>query len=250
MSAALLGVILAAGEGKRMRSPVPKAIQPLCGRPMISYLIDSLGSLGLDEIVVVVGASEAEVAAALASQPAGATPVRLARQPQPLGSGDAAAAGLAQVQGDAVVIIVPVDTPLLGAETLGHLLDAHGEAQVAATMLVTEREDPFGYGRVLRSPAGEVLGLVEEGDASAAERALREVGTSIYCFSLSPLRQALSQLRPDNAQGELYLTDVIGLMVAAGHRVGAMAAPAQEVMGVNDPEQLAAAEAVLRGRMR
>jgi bifunctional UDP-N-acetylglucosamine pyrophosphorylase / glucosamine-1-phosphate N-acetyltransferase len=245
----LVGVVLAGGEGKRMRSAVPKPIQEVCGKPMILYLVESLVELGVAEVVVVVGRNAEAVAAVIGAAGPWQVPVRFARQENPRGTGDAAATALGVLNGLPDVVIVPSDAPLLEAATLRRLAGELASGSAAA-LLTSVMDDPTGYGRVLRSQAGKVLRLVEEGDATPAQRALSEVGCSTYCFAAAPLRAALDELAPDNVLGELYLTDVIGLLVAAGHQVATVVAPAAEVMGVNDPDQLAAVEAVLAAKGR
>ncbi|MDQ4130411.1 MAG: bifunctional UDP-N-acetylglucosamine diphosphorylase/glucosamine-1-phosphate N-acetyltransferase GlmU, partial [Actinomycetota bacterium] len=168
-------------------------------------------------------------------------------QEQQLGTGHAAAQALAGLDEDTErVLVLPGDTPLLTSSTLGRLLQAPGKA--SAALLTVELEDPTGYGRILRDEAGRVRGVVEEADASQAQRNLREANAGIYRFERRRLAEALERLTPANAQSELYLTDVVGILVDEGHDVQAVSAPAEEVSGVNDRVQLAAAGGALRER--
>ena len=178
-------------------------------------------------------------------------------QPVQRGTGEAALIGLSglpdDLEGgadfDADVIVLPGDTPLLTAETIGELVRRHRESDVAATVLTAVLDDPTGYGRVVRGKNGRVARIVEHRDATPEEREIAEVNTSIYCFKRSLLAPALRRLEPDNAQGEYYLTDVISVLATAGHAVDSVVAPsAAEASGVNDRLQLAAAETEMRRR--
>jgi bifunctional UDP-N-acetylglucosamine pyrophosphorylase/glucosamine-1-phosphate N-acetyltransferase len=246
-------VVLAAGEGTRMRSATPKVLHPLCGRPMLLHVLDALGGLTLDRVVVVVGHGASEVAAVLDAAPT-KVPVELAVQERRLGTGDAVAVALrasaeyAELDDD--VLVVVGDCPLLRTETLAALVRGHRLADAAASLLTMRLDDPTGYGRIVRGPDGRVDRIVEQGDASPDERAIDEVNPSIYCFRRSLLAPALRRLTPDNDKGEYYLTDVIAVLRAAGHPVLAVDAPdPSEALGVNDREQLASAEAQLRARI-
>ncbi|HTW05887.1 MAG TPA: NTP transferase domain-containing protein [Acidimicrobiales bacterium] len=250
----LAAVVLAAGEGTRMRSTRPKPLHRLCGRPMVMWVLDALSGLGLSRAVVVVGHGSTRMTKALAEARSPAVPLEVVEQPVQRGTGDALSVALTAFNDDDGemddLLVVPGDTPLLRAGTLSDLVDAHREASAAATLLTARLPDPRGYGRVVRSRDGRVSAVVEEVDATEEERAIDEVGTSIYVFRRSVLAPALRRLSPDNAQGEYYLTDVISVLHGAGYPVVSLVVPeAEEVSGVNDRSQLAAAEAVLRGRI-
>ena len=218
-------VVLAAGEGTRMRSATPKVLHPLCGRPMVLHVLDRLVELPLARIVVVVGHSAELVSKTVQEQLATEIPLEFVEQSKRLGTGDAAGVGLT------------------GS---GFDLDTEDDVLV----LTAELDDPTGYGRVVRDAHGAVDRIVEETDANDAELAITEVNSSIYCFRRGLLAPALRRLEPENGKGEYYLTDVIGVLRAAGHLVVGTPAPdATETLGVNDRAQLAAAEAVLRGRI-
>jgi bifunctional UDP-N-acetylglucosamine pyrophosphorylase/glucosamine-1-phosphate N-acetyltransferase len=250
----LSAVVLAAGEGTRMRSATPKVLHPLCGRPMILHVLDRLVELPLARVVVVVGHGAERVTKTVQEQLATETPVEFVEQRRQRGTGDAASVGLAgsgfDLDGEDDVLVLTGDTPLLRAETLATLATEHRLTDAAATVLTAELDDPFGYGRIVRGARGGVDRIVEQGDANEAELAITEVNSSIYCFRRGLLAPALRRLDPENVQGEYYLTDVVEVLRAAGHLVvGARADDATEILGVNDRAQLAVAEKVLRQRI-
>jgi len=237
-----------------MRSTRPKPLHRLCGRPMVLWVLDALSGLELSRVVVVVGHGSTRMAKALAEARSPGAPLEVVEQPVQRGTGDAVSVALTAFSDDDGelddLVVLPGDTPLLRPATLTALLDAHRGASAAATLLTARLEDPTGYGRVVRSRDGRVAGIVEEADATPEERAISEVGTSIYAFRRSLLAPALRRLSPDNAQGEYYLTDVIAVLHDAGYPVLSMVSPDPvEANGVNDRAQLAAAEAVLRARI-
>ncbi|MDP9070199.1 MAG: NTP transferase domain-containing protein [Actinomycetota bacterium] len=250
---ALSAVILAAGEGSRMRSARPKPVHALCGRPMVLHVVDALAELLVERVVVVVGHGAEHVTKALVeSAPLGLS-VDFVEQRVQRGTGDAVSVGLTAFPDDDVddsdIVVLPGDTPLLRPPTLAALVQAHRAADAAATLLTARVDDPGGYGRVVRDRNGRVARIVEQADASAEELAIDEVNTSIYCFRRSLLAPALRRLSPENAQGEYYLTDVVGVLHDAGYPViSQVAADSVETSGVNDRAQLAVAEAELRHR--
>jgi bifunctional UDP-N-acetylglucosamine pyrophosphorylase/glucosamine-1-phosphate N-acetyltransferase len=248
----LAAVILAAGEGTRMKSSVPKVLHPLCGRPMLLYVVGALEQLALERIVVVVGHGSEQVIKTLQRETD--VPLEFVEQRVQRGTGDAVSVGLTvfpddlDEEGD--IIVVPGDTPLLRAETLAELARHHDESGVAASVLTARLPDPTGYGRIVRGKDGGVEAIVDHWDATEEERAIDEVNTSIYCFRRGLLAPALRRLSPENAQGEYYLTDAIAVLRQAGHKVSAMESPeVAEAMGVNDQVQLAEAEGALRARI-
>ena len=248
----ITAVVLAAGEGTRMRSNTPKVLHPLCGRPMLLHVVDSLCALPLERIVVVVGHGAERVTKTLQEQLATELPVEFVEQPVARGTGDAMTVALGvfdDLDAEDDLIVVPGDTPLLRPETLAALATEHRVAEAAATILTTRLADVDGYGRVLRDQNGRVDRIVEQPDATEEERLVDEVNTSIYCFRRNLLAPALRRLSPENAQGEYYLTDAIQVLRRAGHLVRAFETEPAEVLGVNDRVQLAAAEAELRGRV-
>jgi bifunctional UDP-N-acetylglucosamine pyrophosphorylase / glucosamine-1-phosphate N-acetyltransferase len=239
-------VVLAAGEGKRFRSALPKPLHPVAGRPLLWHVLAAAAPLKADRTVVVVGNGADQVAGAVEGFDLG--PVDFAVQADQRGTGDALAAALPLVDGDGDVVVLSGDTPLTSTALLEGLLDAHRSARAAATLLTCTLEDPTGYGRILRDADGAVTGVVEERDATPAQRRLREVGAGMYVFA-RPALDGLAELRPDNDQGEYYLPDLVPLVLAGGGRVATAEGPEEEARGVNDRVELAAAEAVLRRRL-
>jgi bifunctional UDP-N-acetylglucosamine pyrophosphorylase / glucosamine-1-phosphate N-acetyltransferase len=246
MGESLTVVVLAAGEGKRFRSALPKPLHPVCGRPLLWHVLAAAAPLKADRTIVVVGNGADQVTAAVEAFDLG--PVGFAVQAAQRGTGDALAAALPLLEGDGDVLVLFGDTPLVSAELLEGLVDAHRSARAAATLLTCAMTDPTGLGRVLRDPDGAVLRIVEERDATPEQRAVREVSAGMYVFR-RPVLNGLSELRPDNDQGEYYLPDLVPQVLAGGGRLVTAEGPEEEVMGVNDRIELAAAEAVLRRRL-
>lgn len=250
MNQACAAIVLAAGAGTRMGSDLPKPLHPVAGRAMVLRVLDSLAGIDAHPVVVVVGHGADRVRAAVSDGAPGGGRVVFAEQPQQLGTGDAARIGLAALRGAGAedVLILPGDTPLLRTATLAHLVEERRRVGAAACLLTARLHDPTDYGRVVRS-AGTVA-IVEQRDASPSEAAINEINAGVYCFDIDRLRRALPQLRQANAASEYYLTDVIGHLARSSHVVSTLLAPdADEVLGVNSPEQLAACEAALAVRL-
>ena len=252
MTAPLYAIVLAAGEGTRMRSERPKPLHRLCGRPMVLHVLDALAELDVAQVVVVVGHRGEWVTKALMEQAPPSLRIEFVEQPTQRGTGDAAAVALTGLpdDGDGDVVVLPGDTPLLRPQTLAALVRHHRASEAGATLLIADVPEPTGYGRIVRAKGDLVERVVEETDATDDERAIREICTSIYCFRRGILAPSLRRLSPANAQGEYYLTDVVGVLSAAGYAVHAFAAADPvETAGVNDRAQLAFAEAELRDRI-
>jgi len=242
-------VVLAAGEGTRMKSArTPKVLHELLGRTLLGHVVASARALDPEHLVVVVGHARDQVTAHLAEIDPAATAV--VQDPQN-GTGHAvqvALAGLADLQGTVVVVLG--DAPLLTEQTLGELVEGHVRSGAATTVLTAVVDDPTGYGRIVRDGAGGVVAIVEHKDADAQVRRLAEINSGVFAFDAARLREALGALTTDNAQGELYLTDVVALHRRAGHPVaGHVVADAVETMGINDRVQLSQARALLRDRI-
>jgi bifunctional UDP-N-acetylglucosamine pyrophosphorylase/glucosamine-1-phosphate N-acetyltransferase len=234
-------VILAAGEGKRMKSTLPKVLQPIAGRPMLAHVIDTARSLGAAGIHVVYGHGGEQVRAAFVNQ----ADLFWAEQAQQLGTGHAVQQAMPGVPDDARVLVLYADVPLTGTDTLRSLLLAEGMLAV----LVAELDDPTGYGRVLRHPDGRVAAIVEHKDADASQRAVTTVNSGIIVADTTSLRRWLSALRNDNTQGEFYLTDVFAQAAADGCAAAtATCADPIEVEGANDAWQLARLERAFQQR--
>jgi bifunctional UDP-N-acetylglucosamine pyrophosphorylase / glucosamine-1-phosphate N-acetyltransferase len=250
----LSAVILAAGEGTRMRSARPKPLHMLCGRPMVMFVLDALRDCGADRAVVVVGHGAERVTKKL-HEATSRLALEFVEQRVQRGTGDAVMVGLTGFPDDddlddGDVVVLPGDTPLLRPETVANLVREHRLAGAACTILSAQLADPTGYGRVVRHKDGTVARVVEQADASPEERAITEVNTSIYCFRRSVLAPALRRITPNNSQGEYYLTDVVEVLRSAGYPVvPVVVGDPQETHGVNDRMQLALAEAELRRRI-
>ncbi len=241
-------VVLAAGQGTRMKSSTPKVLHRLGGRPLLGHVLRSAESLGAELVRVVVRHDRDRIVEALADYP-GALPVDQDDIP---GTGRAAQVGLealpADFDGD--VLILSGDVPLIEVATFRSMLDEHRARGADATLLGAELSDPRGYGRVLRGADGMVERIVEEKDATAEEAAVTEINPGVYVFRARPLRDALARVGTENAQGEMYLTDVVGLLRAAGGGIAAVTAPdAAAALGVNDRVQLADAARILNQRV-
>ena len=251
-------IVLAAGEGTRMRSQRPKPLHRICGRPMVLHVIHALRDVAPATTIVVVGHGADLVTAKVAVDAPGFTSTHFALQEVQHGTGHAVSIGLDalgyqlhdvnDIDDQSTVLVLPGDTPLLTHETVARLVSEHQTRGHAATVLVSRMSDPTGYGRVLRAKDGRVTRIVEQRDGTPEELAVDEINTSIYAFRRDLLGPALRQITPDNAQKEYYLTDVISVLASMGHRIGAVEAPAAETQGVNDRWQLAMAERELRAR--
>ncbi|MGN6325017.1 bifunctional UDP-N-acetylglucosamine diphosphorylase/glucosamine-1-phosphate N-acetyltransferase GlmU [Pseudolysinimonas sp.] len=231
-------IVLAAGAGTRMRSRTPKVLHPIAGVPMIGHVLQTARELGAAHVVAVLRHERDAVAAAVAEW---APEAVVADQDEMPGTGRAAEAGLAALPSDfdGDVVVVSGDVPLLDAGTLGELLTVHRATAAAATLLSAVVEDPTGYGRVVRDADGRLVRIVEQKDATDAERAVAEINSGTYVFAAAALREHLPRLAADNAQGERYLTDVVGLLAAAGSAIAAVpVAEPWRVEGVNDRVQL------------
>jgi bifunctional UDP-N-acetylglucosamine pyrophosphorylase / glucosamine-1-phosphate N-acetyltransferase len=233
-------VILAAGQGKRMRSDLPKVLQPLAGRPLLQHVLDCARELGADAIQVVYGHGGEHVRASFADQGLG-----WALQAEQRGTGHAVMQAMPAIPDDHLVLVLYGDVPLIRAATLKDLIARAGERSLALLSVILG--DPAGYGRVLRDNAGNVYRIVEQQDATRKELAVRESNTGVMAAPAAALKRWLGSLRNDNAQGEYYLTDVVTLAVRDGFKVEAVVAPTvAEVLGVNDRLQLAELEAAYR----
>ena len=250
----LSAIVLAAGEGTRMKSDRPKPLHLLCGRAMLLYVLDSLDDCTVTRAVVVVGHGAERVTKKLQEDEPDLV-LDFVEQHVQRGTGDAVSVGLTAFpddeidQLDADLLVLPGDTPLLRPDTIARLVARHRETDAACTILTARVPDPSGYGRVVRGKDDRVRRIVEHADASDAELEIDEINTSIYCFRQSVLAPALRRLSPENAQGEYYLTDVIEVLHDAGYGVFTLVAgDFRETQGVNDRVQLADAEAELRRR--
>ncbi|HET9593925.1 MAG TPA: bifunctional UDP-N-acetylglucosamine diphosphorylase/glucosamine-1-phosphate N-acetyltransferase GlmU [Solirubrobacterales bacterium] len=241
-----LVLVMAAGEGTRMRSSTPKMLHPVCGRPMVAWPIVAAREAGAGRVAAIVSPGR-DLSAGLPDD------VETCIQPQADGTGGAIRAALPLIEEAETVLVLSGDVPLISKKTIAALLDAHSSSQAAATMLTIELDDPAAYGRVVRDDDGWVERVVEAksaGDADASQLAIREINAGTYVFDAAPLAAALQGLSNDNAQGEYYLPDVFPALREAGHQVAAhLADDIAVTMGVNNRVDLAAVEAEGRRRL-
>ncbi len=232
---------MAAGMGTRMRSALPKHLHPLLGRRVVDWVIDAAGQAGVGRLVVVAAPDTRDAYEG----------VTVAVQEQPLGTGDAARSARGVLEGFAGrVLVLDAAAPLLTGEHLAALVAEHEQQGAAVTMLTVEPDRPLPYGRIVRDADGWVEAIVEEKDATDAQRAISELNSSIYVFEAAPLWESLDKLDTRNAQGELYLTDTIAHIVAGGGRAAAWVCPDPLAgLGINTRVELAVAGAVLRDRI-
>ncbi len=239
---ALTAVILAAGDSKRMRSKLPKALHRVSGRPLVDYPVRLSRALGA-RVVLVIGHGASEVRAAVGD----AKDLAYVEQKERLGTGHAVLQAHGAC-GEGAILVLPGDQPLMSQDMIQALVEHHGKTGAAATLLTAELPDATGYGRVIRE-GGRPVGIVEHRDATPAQRDIHEVGTSVYCFDAKSLWPALGQVVPQNEQGEYYLTDVIGILARSGATVEAVkATDPRECLGINDRSQLAEVASILRRR--
>jgi bifunctional UDP-N-acetylglucosamine pyrophosphorylase/glucosamine-1-phosphate N-acetyltransferase len=244
-TANLAVIIMAAGQGKRMKSVLPKVLHPVGGRPMVEYPLRAAEALAPSRVVVVVGHGGDAVAERISGR------ALIARQDPPRGTGDAVRCALSRIPKFAgTVVVLSGDTPLVRPETVRRLVTSHRASGAAVTLATMRLDDPAGYGRVLIGAVGHVTGVVEERDATPDQRAIREVNAGLYALDAEFLRGALDALKPDNAQGEYYLPDVIGRAVEQGLSVRGEPVDPEEVLGVNTLAELARVESVMRERIR
>lgn len=238
-------IVLAAGQGTRMKSDLYKVLHPVCGKPMVEHVVDHIIGIGADKIVTIVGHGADKVEETLGGKS------EYALQAEQLGTAHAVQQAEKQLGNlDGVTIVVCGDTPLIKSETMQALIAHHSETDAKATILTANAEDPTGYGRIIRDAEGNVLRNVEHKDASAEERSVTEINTGTYCFDNRALFEALKKVKNDNAQGEYYLPDVIGILRAENARISAYVTDDfSETIGINDRVILSEAEKVMRQRI-
>lgn len=238
-------IVLAAGQGTRMKSSLYKVLHPVCGKPMVAHVIDHVQQLGTDRIVSIVGHGAEKVEQTLGNVS------EYALQAEQLGTAHAvmqAESVLGDLDGTTIVICG--DTPLIRPSTMEKLIEHHGQTNAKATILTAFADDPAGYGRIIRGEQGEVLRNVEHKDATEEERLVQEINTGTYCFDNRALFEALHKVNNDNAQGEYYLPDVLSILREEGAYVGAYATDDfSETLGVNDRVALSQAEETMRLRI-
>jgi bifunctional UDP-N-acetylglucosamine pyrophosphorylase / glucosamine-1-phosphate N-acetyltransferase len=253
MTRAVSAVLLAAGEGTRMRSSRPKPLHVLCGKPMLLHVVDAVAGVPVDRLVLVVGHGAERVTKTVQDTAPAHLVVDFVEQHAPRGTGDAVGVGLTAFpeddDDDGDLLVLPADTPLLRTETLASLLNSHHASDAACTVLSAIVTEPGVHGRVVHGKDDRVVAIVEADVADADELGIHEINTSIYCFRRSVVAAALRRLSPDNARGEYFLSDVIAVLHDAGYRCQAhVIDDPLEAEQVNDRVQLAVVESELRRR--
>jgi bifunctional UDP-N-acetylglucosamine pyrophosphorylase/glucosamine-1-phosphate N-acetyltransferase len=241
-------IILAAGEGTRMKSDTPKVLHAICGDTLLGHVLAAARETDPVRVIVVVGHRRREVTAYLAEQAPDAQPVVQDRQG---GTGHAVRTVIEEVGLDhGTIVVACADTPLLRGATLAALVREHHATEASATVLTARVANPTGYGRIVRDDSGEFLAIVEEADATAAQRAVDEINSGVYAFEAHLLGDAVKRVPTDNAKGEEYLTDVVAILRAEGHHVASVTLEdPDEVLGVNDRAQLARARHIFNARL-
>lgn len=238
----LYSIILAAGEGKRMKSNIAKPLQQAAGKALVEWVLDTAEETGSDENIVVIGHKAEDVKEYLGDR------AKYAYQYEQLGTGHAVMQGIESIKDvDGTVMVLYGDSPLIEAETLKRVREDHSKKMRAATVITAIADEPYGYGRIVREN-GEIVRIVEQKDASEDEQKITEVNSGMYFFDIQKLKESLSKITNDNSQGEYYITDVIEIMLSEGEKVGAYVTDLEQTMGVNDKLQLSQVGKILNRR--
>ncbi len=237
-------LILAAGEGKRMKSDKAKVLHQVCGKAMIEWVYEAARNAGVGKCVAIVGHKAEQVMEYMGDK------VDYVLQEQRLGTGHAVQQARRYIDEGGYILILYGDTPLISTKTIKESIDYLIHEKLHAVVISADLEDPAGYGRIVRGGEGNFRKIVEHRDANEAERAIKEINSGMYVFSSAELAEALDLLKNDNDQGEYYLTDTLEIMLSKGYRVGVFkAADSDEVLGANDQEQLTQVAAILEKRI-
>lgn len=242
-------IILAAGRGTRMKTARPKVLHEVCNVPMLSYVLNACRQAGCERLICVIGFGGQEIRAAFGED----KDITWVEQTEQLGTGHAVQCSRPFLEGlSGELLVLAGDGPLIQAETLSKLLSIHRQRPyVACTVATCIMQKPGAYGRILRDETGEMLAIVEYLDATEAQHQIQEINVSVYCFDLSRLLEVLGQLRNDNAKGEYYLTDTLGMLRGRGHALAAVpVVQPEDVLSINDRTQLAEANRVMQRRIQ
>lgn len=244
-----VSIILAAGEGTRMKSDIPKTLHKVCGKEMIKYVIEAAEDSGIEKNVVILGHGKEKVGNNIKDMN-----VVTVEQPigdgVPYGTGYAVMAAKSHIDDEDTAVILVGDGPLISKKTLKSFMKHHDENQFAASVMTSIFENPKGYGRIIRNEDSSVMDIVEEKDASEEQRKIKEINTSIYCFNGKLLKYALSKIDTNNSQGEYYLTDTIKVLNSEGYKVGAwVLEDSNDIKAVNDRVQLAEVTKIMQERI-
>jgi bifunctional UDP-N-acetylglucosamine pyrophosphorylase/glucosamine-1-phosphate N-acetyltransferase/UDP-N-acetylglucosamine pyrophosphorylase len=239
-----IAIVMAAGKGVRMKSELPKVLVPVCERPMIEYVLDALDAAGIERSIVVVGYRAEDVRRALVAR----KNVRFALQAEQRGTGHAVMCARPMLAGhEDAVLVVAGDSPMMQSDSIRSLVAEFERTRPACLLGTGTKDDPSGLGRVVRDPAGNFVGIVEEKDATSEQKRIKEVNLSCYLFGVPDLEFALDRIGADNAQGEYYLTDCPAVLLGAGRTVRALnVLKPCEALSINNPDELAAVEAAMR----
>ncbi|MCM8779578.1 MAG: NTP transferase domain-containing protein [Candidatus Omnitrophica bacterium] len=242
-------IILAAGEGRRMNSSLPKVLHPICGRPMLVYVLDLVKKLGIKNTVIVVGHKQDYVKRYLPKNII--KNIKITLQDKLLGTADAVRKAMPALKGfKGAVLVLYADNPLLTIDTAKKLIQHHIENNFSATLLTAKLENPSGYGRILRDTRNCIAKIVEENEANDFEKEIKEINTGIVCFDKGKLTQVLKEIKPQNKKKEYYLTDAVELLYKKGEVVGALKVKEiDEALGVNSQSELAKADKIMRARI-
>ncbi|MBT6119892.1 NTP transferase domain-containing protein [bacterium] len=238
----LIGVVLAAGKGTRMKSSVPKVLHPVCGKPMVHHVVDSLGKISADQIYIVVGFGGDSIKDSFSNDK-----LTFVEQKEQLGTGHAVLQASNKFNNDTsdVVLVLAGDCPLISPNTLNSLVHYHNNSGAKATVLTANLEDPAKYGRIIRASDGELLGIREAKDCSPEDLLVKEINTGVFCFDKTFLVDGLAELGTNNTQGEYYLTDIIHILKKKNERVEAFCLhDFTEVLGANTRQDLAVLNAI------
>lgn len=237
----IAAIVLAAGKGVRMRSDLPKAVHRVCGKEMVKHVVDSAKGMGASKIIAVVGYKAETVESVLDEK------IETVYQHQQLGTGHAVMQAVPMLTKEIEhVVVLCGDTPLIKPETLKGLMDYHIKENCGMTVLTVKMDNPQGYGRIIKNGKGNIIGIVEDSDASPQQKKIQEINSGIYCFDRKHLIEGIESLKRDNAQGEYYLTDIVEFLCNKGIIIGGFCAQdQQEVMGVNTKYQLSAVQKIM-----
>lgn len=241
----MVSIILAAGEGTRMKSDLPKVLLKVGGRPMLGHVLETVLSLGINEIVVVTGYKSEMVREYVGPR------AKTVLQEKPSGTADAVLRAKSKLEGyEGGIMVLYGDTPLLRKETLEKLLTRHSESGASCSLLTVILKDPTGYGRIVRSDKGSITRIVEEKDASIYEKVIEEINVGVYCFKSKDLFDSIDKICSEKKQGEYYLTDVIEILSKKNLKIESVSTDDQtEVLGVNSPQDMAFAQRIIKDRI-